>query len=304
MPEENRSISKEVRTRILHSIKDVIENGPLHGLTMRDVLVEMQGKLLRKYGSIHLPSNPQDYRSDDPVINHYFNCDAKHLLEFIELCFTTRGGFGKQKSVCVINDIFDEEGIEFEFSPYVEREELVESEQQNLGSFYGRMPSNSVVIQTETPRAMRRDEKRIHCEVVKPCLEVLTHDIFESANKELLDAFQEFKNGRYADAITDAGSAFESVLKILCREKGWAFDNDKDTCSRLLEICQSNGLFYPFFREILQGVGTTRNKIGDAHGKGPKASFPATRAYAEHMLFAVCNNINLVVTISGVVGRS
>jgi hypothetical protein len=66
--------------------------------------------------------------------------------------------------------------------------------------------------------------------------------------RELTNAFEEVRRGADADAITSAGSAFESVLKAICALNCWQHDPDKDRCSRLLDVCRENGLFPPFLQ--------------------------------------------------------
>jgi hypothetical protein len=64
-------------------------------------------------------------------------------------------------------------------------------------------------------------------------------------------------------------------------------------------VCRANGLFHPFYKTVLVGTAIIRNKIGDAHGKGPKPEFTATKELADHMLYTVCNNINLLISLAG-----
>jgi hypothetical protein len=74
--------------------------------------------------------------------------------------------------------------------------------------------------------------------------------------------------------LNDCLKAFESTLKIICSEKGWAF-NATDTSKKLIQICFQNGLV-PLFTQnqftslqnlLESGIPTIRNKLG-GHGQG------------------------------------
>jgi hypothetical protein len=51
-----------------------------------------------------------------------------------------------------------------------------------------------------------------------------------------------YRRGRYADALTSCGSAFESVLKTICTAKKWLYNPDKAMCPALLRTAEgANG---------------------------------------------------------------
>jgi len=145
---------------------------------------------------------------------------------------------------------------------------------------------------------MKKDEELLHSGTVKPCLAALSDPRFATAYQELTAAFEEYRKDKWADCITDAGAAVESVLKTICTHKKWPYDPNRDTCSTLLEICRSKGLFHPFYRPILEGTATIRNKVGDAHGKGPAPEFKATKELADHMIYTSATNIVLLVSLA------
>lgn len=139
----------------------------------------------------------------------------------------------------------------------------------------------------------------MHEQVVRPCLEALSRPGFDTANAEMMKAHEAYRRGEFADAITDAGAAFESVLKTICQRRGWSFDPDRDTCSKLVSICRENGLFHPFYVPLLDATGTIRNKIGDAHGHGPTERYVVRKEHADHMIRLASTNIALMIELSG-----
>jgi hypothetical protein len=276
----------------MHTLQHCIEGDDEMGsVSFLDVMHELQGILQRKYGGLRRSGFEAAKVSDIPAIEHFFKCDHEQAMDFLELCFETKWGFGKQKTVDAINEVLSECNIGYELTDYVET--YVQG-----AAFLGKFQPNVQQVQTKKPKVVRRDEKTLHAETVKPCLAALSSSDYETASRELQNAFDEYRSGRYADAITDAGSAFESVLKIICTQKGWPYDPQRDTCSKLLDICRENELFPGFYKPILEGTATIRNKLGDAHGKGPQSIFAVTKELADHMLYTVCNNINLLIALA------
>jgi hypothetical protein len=284
-------IPEQVRNRLLHTIRLCLEEKNSGNLSIRDVFAEMHDKILQRYGGFRGSSYEAARISDDPVVEHFFRCRDEELMDFLQMCFETRWNCGGQDTVTAINRVLDEENIGYELTPYSET-------YSQGGTLFGRFRPSIQTVHAILPKVLRKDEKVLHAETVKPCLDALADTRFATANGELLNAFEEYRQGKYGDAITDAGAAFESVLKIICSIKGWKYDKEKDTCSKLLEICREEGLFHPFYKPILEGTATIRNKVGDAHGKGPKPEYPATKILADHMLYNVCNNINLVIALA------
>ncbi len=283
-------IPESVRNRLFHTIRGCLEScGP--NLSIGAVLDEMRDKILQRLGGFRQSSYEAARISNDPVEEHFFRCSDEELMDFLQMCFETRWHLGGQPTVEAINKVLEEESIGYELTPYTETH-------TEGATLFGHFSPTAKTIHPRLPKVVRKDEKTLHAETVKPCLLVLGNERFATPNAELLGAFDEYRQGKFGDAVTDAGSAFESVLKIICTEKGWPYDKERDTCSKLLDICRQHGLFHPFYKPILEGVATIRNKVGDAHGKGPGAEYPATKELADHMLYTVCNNINLVVTLA------
>lgn len=111
-------------------------------------------------------------------------------------------------------------------------------------------------------------------EVVVPALGLLSNKIFDGANNEFRDAFEEFKLRKYDDCIADCGNALESVIKVIAAKRGWDDVKDSDPAAKLIDALFRHG-FVPSYmqdqlkglRMMLQGAATVRNKEG-AHGAG------------------------------------
>jgi hypothetical protein len=288
------AIPEKVRSRMLHTLQQH-GAGWLGGNHFKNMLAEVGQRLLAKRGGLHSFGYEAARMSDDPVINHFFFASDDEVLDFIELCFQTQtidgDPEGSDRLVAAFNQIFEEEGIGYELT----RRAMVDI---GPGTLFGRSSPGLRSIRIEYPKIIKKDERTVHEKAVKPALEALRDPRMATANGELLDAFEKVRKGDYPAAITSCGKSFESVLKTICAVKGWAYDPDKDTCAKLVGICRDQGLFFPFYGPILEGVGTVRNKLG-AHGGGPKPAHVAAREHAEHMIAVTCAHIDFLVRQAG-----
>lgn len=217
----------------------------------------------------------QDFPGDEPrniaqaAHGYFLACTDEVAIDILEMCFqlSSRLSYGGAPQV---NEIFREEGIGYEFTEY--REIVVE--------IYGNGCERKV---PQFPQATKKTDEFTHKEVVMPCLQVLALPVWQTANAHLMDAHESYRNGKFRQCVVDCSSALETVLKTICKEKGWAYTPNKDTLSDLVKVCNDNGFIYPFYSEILKNLGTMRNKLG-AHGNEPKPEFAATELDAAHMI--------------------
>jgi hypothetical protein len=278
-------IPPDIRSRILFVLRDHAYEP--HG-GFNKLLEGVGNSLYKQYGGLCEPMNAAARRSDHPVIEHFFSCNDKYALDFIEAYFQQPVYNGGQKGVDEINEIFHESGIGYELTPFVEH--------PSETPFFGRLRKR---IEYEFPKVIRRSDQLVHQEIIEPTLNLLSDSRLRVANSEMLKAYSALRHGDLEDAITLAGSAFESLLKTICDIKGWSYDPNRDTCSKLIHICRDQGLFPPFYAPILEAVGTIRNKLSDAHGRGPKPQYQVSREYAEHMVQMTSSHMLLVAKLAG-----
>lgn len=282
-------ISEKVRLRILYAVKAACDRDP-YLLSMGKILFDVKDLLLQKHGHLRrMPSgrSPTGHETSD----HFVLCTDEEAAGMIPLFFDTHCNAGGAPTVDAINAIFEEENIGYELTPIRQIEDPD-------ATLFGRRSPGMKAYRLELPEIIRKDEMRLHKDVVKPCLHILSDSRFSVANDELLDAFEKLGQRKYADAITSAGSAFETVMKTILTLKGWHYDTGRDTCSDLVTHLKSNGLVFPFYATLLTASGTVRNKLGDAHGKGPAPEFTAEKEHAEHMLYFCCLNIVFLITLA------
>jgi hypothetical protein len=279
------------RWRVLHTIDGLSQHG-LNGFDIEGLFAEVQKALLQKYGGLYRPAYDAACAHKDPLLNHFLCCSDDMALDFIELCFRTRTGCGRQQGVEAINEVFQEEAIGYELTAW---REIETAEPAKL---FDRTIGSGKSYRIEYPQIVKKDEQFTHEEIVRPCLIALGHPMLQTANAEMLTAFEDYRSGKYADALTSCGSAFESVLKTICDHFGWAYNPDKDTCSKLVGICRDNGLFPPFYAPIFEATGTIRNKLGDAHGRGPAPMYAVGKEHVDHMIQMTAAHIVLLVGLA------
>ncbi len=93
---------------------------------------------------------------------------------------------------------------------------------------------------------------------------------FEVADEEFRSAVNECGNGGCADCPVKRGSAFESVLKVICESDGRSFD-ETDAAGRLMRTVVERSSLDSFFKEPLALMATMRNRTSAARGVGRRA---------------------------------
>lgn len=136
---------------------------------------------------------------------------------------------------------------------------------------------------------IRVDNQYVHAEVVKPALLILQD--FDGAREEFLSAHEHYKHGAYEECIADCNKSFESLMKGICHERGWEYDNTAQA-KKLIKTCLDNELIPSYLQEqfaqylnlLSSGIPTIRNKEA-GHGQGNEVKDPAQSltSYALHL---------------------
>ena len=114
----------------------------------------------------------------------------------------------------------------------------------------------------------------MHKEVVLPALMLLRDPKFATAEKEYLEAHEAYRHGRLEDCIVSCGKAFESVLKVIGRGRGWPVQ-ENDPASKLIQAAVTAGFLPNYSQTSLNSLKAlmesstpaVRNKVG-GHGAG------------------------------------
>ncbi len=248
--------------------------------------VEIHKKLAYLHGKPRLSAgNAPNAMSD--VMNFIMNCPDGQFFDFVELALTS-GVLGTQDGlVKVINQFFRVDDLAYAVTDYVWTEEI----ETNIHGGKRRVRSL-----TAYPQVIFRGSQVTHALAIEPTLTLLKHPDFVSANAEFLNALTDYRKGDHGDCLTKCGSAFESVLKVICSRNTWPYDPQKDTAVVLLEtVFDHQTTLEPFLKEPLKIVATLRNRLSTAHGGGTTPrKVPPNKA--EYTMNATAAAILLVVS--------
>ena len=263
---------KPVRSRLL-----TVLNGLVTG-SFSDFLSQLGFEIMKVYGFMEHASYEAAKTSEDPSIEHFFRCDNDQVLDFLELAFRQSKYSGGQEGVDLINSVLENSAIGYRFSTYHQKKSF---------GIFGR----THLSESRFPEAYRITDEQVHQLIVKPTLQFLSRPELSISNDELMKALAACRQKETEDAITLAGSAYESFLKTVLKIKKCSFDPDKDTCSSLVKLIIKNGLLPSFYESCFISPATIRNKLGDAHGRGPEKRHEPNTNQANHMINLVSSNI-------------
>jgi hypothetical protein len=251
-------LTQKFKVQVVHIIRDAIGETRYsndHTLDADKIYGSINKALCKEYGVFDLGS-PHD--SDKYSVQNFFlkTDDSEKALDVIELSFKIIGRVIKESHEYGHNN-------NIEISPDEAVEELNE-----------RFKENGIGFQYEGGEIIRVDSTYAHSEIVKPTLSLLWNTKFGGANEEYLKAHEHYRHGRNKECLTECLKAFESTMKIICKEKGWPF-NQNDTSKKLIQICFQNNLMPSFTQNqftslqslMESGIPTIRNKLG-GHGQG------------------------------------
>jgi len=241
---------------------------------------EIHQMLLYRHGKFQLSNGHPQSRVED-VINFLLNCRDEEFFDFVEYIFRVKCLFHvsteENALVSEINELFASENVGYELTEMV-KEEVVEP--VNEYPFFGR--EQKVIKTIAYPQVIRKDDQVIHTTTIMPALTLLSDPKFKTANQEYLEALEDYRKGDYGDCLTKCGSAFESIMKIICDSKKWRY-KQTDTASTLLSTIISKGGIESYFDQPLTIIATLRNRLSKSHGAGV-APKEVTQNYARYAL--------------------
>ncbi|MES2680234.1 MAG: hypothetical protein V4635_10130 [Bacteroidota bacterium] len=254
------NIPSPLRVQIVHIIRDVIgidkqvyghKNQPKGNYEF------IHKSLCREYGVFTLGKDNYNEDAENCVLNFLLQTeDVEKVIDVVELTFK------------VIDRII---GPDQKYTQYCAVKMKPEDAIEELNQ---RFKEHGVGYQFDGGEIIRVDTTYTHAEIVKPILTLLWNKKFSGANEEYLKAHEHYRHGRNKECLTECLKSFESVMKVICKEKGWQY-NETDTAKKLIQICFHNQLVPSFtqnqftsLQNLLEsGIPTIRNKLG-GHGQG------------------------------------
>lgn len=168
-----------------------------------------------------------------------------------------------------------------------------------------RFDQHSLGYEVINGEVITKTDKHIHTNIVKPALILLHQKEFNGAENEFMLAWKHYKETHYKDAILNAGKAFESVMKSICKYMSFSYDEQRDDAKKLIQILRDNDFFPAYLESHMNGVRTTlesgvptvRNKTS-GHGQGDEI-IDVSETFASYALNLTATNIVFLCRLYG-----
>jgi hypothetical protein len=222
------------------------------------------------------------------AIPYVMSCPGEEFLDFLEDLFKVDCYFhvGQSETIVVdeLNDLLRQDNLPYHVTHFVK-----ETVAGGVGTY-------TTYIRAY-PQIVMKESEVLHANAIAPALTLLARPHFQGANKEYLAALEDYRKGDIGDCLTKCGSAFESVLKVICDRKGWAY-KQSDTAKALIDIVRPQTTLDGYFDQLFVIVATLRNRLSSAHGAGTVAKQP-TPHLAQYALNATASAILLIAAETG-----
>lgn len=219
-------------------------------------------------------------------------CSDEHFLDFTEFLFKTTS---IHKSKIDVRKLVDDINVFFQVDnlPYYLTAPVFNSNVQNR-EVSNQLSNSSHLEEIEQyPQIIRRENFALHNTAIGPVLSFLTNPALSEANKEFLEALEDYREAQYSDCIVKCGSSLESVLKVICEHQKWPY-RQNDTAGILLQNVIPKTNLDTSFQQQLLVVPTIRNRYGSAHGRGTE-TIETPAHIARYVLNATGSSILLLV---------
>jgi hypothetical protein len=284
-----------LRNKVLLLCRDTFSNsrnawgGPDY---TREFWDEIHQALLCRHGRLQLVQDASPQSPAEDAMCFLLTCKDDEFLDFVEYIFRVKCLFhvstDENLLVAELNELFTSEDVGYELTE-IAREKVVEP--VNVYPFFGR--EHEVTKTVAHPQVIRKDNQAIHATVIRPVLQLLSNPKYKTADQEYLEALEDYKKGDYGNCLTKSCSAFESVMKIVCDDKGWPY-NQTDTASTLISTIIKNTGLDSYFEQPLTIIATLRNRLSKSHGAGVQPK-KVSENLARYALNSTASAIVLVV---------
>lgn len=222
---------------------------------------QIHSRLTYLHGSPQLTDQRHASTVDD-VLAFLMSCPDKHFLDFVEFIFRVDAFFhahGRESFVEDVNEFFRVDDLPYAVTDFVWTKGIVTE--------FGRQYESTSL--SEYPRVICRESDFLHVSAIEPALSILAGAKYSAANAEFLEALEDYRQGDFGDCLTKCGSAFESVMKVMCHERNWPH-RQEDTAATLLRTVIGRTELDPFMEQPLIVIATLRNRLSKSHGAGTK----------------------------------
>lgn len=248
--------------------------------------------MVRELGLLRLVEEDYRYKREACLIFLLNHDNVEEVIDIIEVSFVVLDEYVRR------ND------------PWAHRFNRKQNVQDAIDELNHRFKENNFGYEYINKQIIRIDSELTHNEIVKPSMKVLQEYEFEGANDEFMEAHRLYRQGDYKGAIHNAQKSFESVMKTICKRKGYEYNNEKDTASNLIKILvekdfipKSLSNHFDGLRSCINGIKTSleaglptlRNRKA-GHGQGEEI-VGVPEYLAVYAINLVATNIVLLVDI-------
>jgi len=263
-----KKLTKTFRGRALMLFRDASHGG------IHEFLDVLHGRFAYLLGR-HSLTGQRFKRPSEDLLDYLGQCADEQFLNFIEyaLRFDCAHYLGSNRELVIerLNEFLMIDDLPYHVVP------TVWDSREGAG---GRPVSMAL---REEAKVIPKDSQLIHETAIQPALEVLRTPAFLNANSEFMAALDDYRHRKFGDCVTKCNSSYESVMKVICGQKGFGYSQG-DTTSRLLKTIMEKTGLDAFWEQPLLIVGTLRNRISTSHGAGE-----VEKVVPEHVAKAVIN---------------
>ena len=290
---EAKALTQEFKNRVWLFCKEMVhpyDHYSQVGYKIAIYWMTLRDKLRYRHGLDHLADRHQSNPVTE-VEKFLSNCSDEHYLDFIEMFFQSEKlpmHFSDRElkdAVNNINEFFNLDDLPYALTGFVVTgSRPIGRPIARLLAFAGRtlwqrqqqshlltdlpkpfaQPIRTVMVEAY-PRVTRVESRIVQKTAIEPALTLLSTLAYREANKEFLDALTDHRKGDFRDCVVKCGSAFESVMKIICEQNGWPVGRD---AGKLLNAVLDRTTLPGFLKPPLIQIATIRNELGSAHGAG------------------------------------
>ena len=256
-PRERKKLTDDFKTRTLMLCAERHPIGSTFG-SPPPFWSEIHAKLRYLLSRSQLSDYPSNSHAED-IEKFLWDCTDEIYLDFIEFVFQTQKAplnSGPKIGYVLpteINKFFDLCEL-----PYFVTDYIWESNRERGGI------ARQLV---DRPRIITRDSEVIHEMATEPVLQLLRAPRWKTANEDFLKALQHYRKGEWEDCVAMCATSLESVMKIVCKEKGWEKKPDNLQAAQLLKKIVTESNLDPYYVKLLELPHVIRNTRSNVHGR-------------------------------------
>jgi Abortive infection C-terminus len=145
-------------------------------------------------------------------------------------------------------------------------------------------------------RLRRLGNSYLRATAVTPARTIFSRSGFEAAKIEFDKALEDLDGGRFSDAIRKVSNAYESTLKVICKECAPDFKEGASAAALVTRLVDASVL-PKYMKNIFEAVGSVSNQAGLRHGAEPGNGPIEDSDLAQFVVHLVATNVCFLMTL-------